>query len=38
MPEAKSGNTVKVPVINDDGNYEGIIDKKILLQTLDRAG
>jgi glycine betaine/proline transport system ATP-binding protein len=27
-----------VPVINGDGSYEGIIDKKILLQTLDRAG
>jgi glycine betaine/proline transport system ATP-binding protein len=27
-----------VPVINNDGSYEGIIDKKILLQTLDRAG
>ena len=27
-----------VPVIDDDGNYLGIIDKKILLQTLDRAG
>jgi hypothetical protein len=27
-----------VPVIDNDGSYEGIIDKKILLQTLDRAG
>lgn len=27
-----------VPVIDDDGSYEGIIDKKILLQTLDKAG
>jgi len=27
-----------VPVIDDDGNYKGIIDKKILLQTLDKAG
>ena len=27
-----------VPVIDDDRNYKGIIDKKILLQTLDRAG
>jgi len=26
-----------VPVIDDDGHYKGIIDKKILLQTLDRA-
>jgi len=26
-----------VPVIDDDRNYKGIIDKKILLQTLDRA-
>lgn len=27
-----------VPVIDNDGRYVGIIDKKILLQTLDRAG
>ncbi len=27
-----------VPVVDGDGNYKGIIDKKILLQTLDRAG
>jgi len=27
-----------VPVIDDDGGYLGIIDKKILLQTLDKAG
>ncbi len=27
-----------VPVIDDDGSYEGVIDKKILLQTLDKAG
>jgi glycine betaine/proline transport system ATP-binding protein len=27
-----------VPVIDGDGNYQGIIDKKILLQTLDKAG
>ena len=27
-----------VPVIDDDRNYQGIIDKKILLQTLDKAG
>jgi glycine betaine/proline transport system ATP-binding protein len=27
-----------VPVIDDDWSYKGIIDKKILLQTLDRAG
>jgi glycine betaine/proline transport system ATP-binding protein len=27
-----------VPVIDDDWNYKGIIDKKILLQTLDKAG
>ena len=27
-----------VPVIDDDGRYLGIIDKKILLQTLDKTG
>jgi len=27
-----------VPVIDDDGTYKGIIDRQILLQTLDRAG
>jgi glycine betaine/proline transport system ATP-binding protein len=27
-----------IPVIDDDGEYLGVIDKKILLQTLDRAG
>jgi glycine betaine/proline transport system ATP-binding protein len=27
-----------VPVIDADGNYLGIIDKKILLQTLDKTG
>lgn len=27
-----------VPVIDNDGSYEGVIDKKTLLQTLDRAG
>ena len=27
-----------VPVIDGNGNYLGIIDKKILLQTLDKAG
>jgi glycine betaine/proline transport system ATP-binding protein len=27
-----------VPVINGDGAYLGVIDKKIMLQTLDKAG
>jgi hypothetical protein len=27
-----------VPVIDDDGVYLGVIDQKILLQTLDKAG
>jgi glycine betaine/proline transport system ATP-binding protein len=27
-----------VPVVADDGRYLGIIDRKILLQTLDKAG
>ena len=27
-----------VPVIDDEGGYLGVIDKKILLQTLDKAG
>jgi glycine betaine/proline transport system ATP-binding protein len=27
-----------VPVVGGDGSYRGIIDKQILLQTLDRAG
>jgi glycine betaine/proline transport system ATP-binding protein len=27
-----------VPVIDDDGGYLGVIDKKILLQTLNKAG
>jgi len=31
-------NEYPVPVVDDSGNYLGIIDKKILLQTLDRAG
>jgi len=27
-----------VPVTDDEGAYVGIIDKKILLQTLNKAG
>jgi glycine betaine/proline transport system ATP-binding protein len=27
-----------IPVVDSDGDYLGVIDKKILLQTLDRAG
>ena len=33
-----SASDYPVPVVDDDRNYKGIIDKKILLQTLDRAG
>jgi glycine betaine/proline transport system ATP-binding protein len=33
-----SASDYPVPVIGESGDYQGIIDKKILLQTLDKAG
>jgi glycine betaine/proline transport system ATP-binding protein len=33
-----AGSEYPVPVVDGEGNYLGIIDKKILLQTLDKAG
>ena len=33
-----AGSEHPVPVVDEDGVYRGIIDRKILLQTLDKAG
>lgn len=33
-----AGSEYPVPVVDDEGRYLGIIDRKILLQTLDKTG